>query len=142
MQNPFKDATSRGKAPPTAGGMLSPHEMEGPGKMFLKAGKEFLDRLVMSKIPNREIVSAIAEYKAQCQEFQMDDPAHDSMQWLDIHLVGWRAHLGAALTLALQGSTSIVSETVTAGVMELPLARDLAKKPEDKKKQEEQQGGK
>ena len=142
MQNPFDEAVSKGKAPPFAVGMLSKHDMDTSGKMFLKAPKSIIEAIISSYLKDEDTAAAIAAYYTQCVEFGMSDMNNEAMVWLMTVLAGWRGINAAGLVFALQTGIGAISEITTTSALRLKGADDLAKHVRERREKDKVEKGK
>lgn len=142
MNNPFQEALTKGNPPPSAAGMLTRHEMDTQGKMFLKAPKTVVEAIIGSVIEDKEKVSAISAFIVKCKRFHLDSLDDPMMQWLMNHLAGWRAERGAALVFAMQTSIQAISEITTTSALGLKGADELAKHVKERRDKDKVEKGK
>lgn len=134
--NPFSAASGAGRPPPSAMDMLSKHDMDASGRMFLKSPKGIIEGIISSNIADDDVASAIASFYLQCREFEMGAPDDEMMIWLQSMLAGWRGVNAAALVLALETSVGAISEIATTSALGLKGADDLAKRVRQNKERE------
>lgn len=134
--NEFEKAVGAGKPPPSAGGLLSPHDIDSSGKMFLKTPKTLVEGIISSVIPDTDTVSAIAAFVIKCNRFHLDAPDGEMMQWLQSTLAGWRGVNGAALVLALETAIGAISEITTTSALGLKGVDELARRVRQNKENE------
>jgi hypothetical protein len=116
--------------------MLSKHDMDSSGKMFLKAPKGIIEAIISSNIQDDDVAAAIASFYLQCREFEMGDPGDEMMVWLQSMLAGWRGVNAAALVLALETSIGAISEITTTSALGLKGVDDLAKRVKQNRERE------
>ncbi len=136
MPNPFEAAVSSGKPPPSAAGMVSPHDIDSSGKMFLKAPKTIQEAIIASNITNDE-KSPISAFYFQCCEFEMASLDDEMMIWLLTELACRRGQRGSASVLALETSVGAISEIATTSALGLKGADELAKRVRERRDKDE-----
>lgn len=138
MSNIFEEAIKGGKPPPSAVGMTSPHDIGSSGEYFLKERKGLIPSIISSYIKDDDTSAAIASFYMKCKKFKMADMDDEPMSWLLTVLACWRGINGAALVLAFQTAVGAISEITTTSALNLPGARDLAKKVKDRRDKDQQ----
>ena len=137
--NPFSTAVKHGKSPLTATNMLTPHEFDSPAKIFMRAGKSFIDNVLKTVIPDKRTADAIASIRAKYKLFGWQDD-HRKQVKLNELMALWSAQKGRASFFALQGMDQVISEKLSAAMSGINLPgtsdKELERALEDKKKED------
>jgi hypothetical protein len=136
IDNPFQAAVGGGKPPPSAMDMLSKHDMDSSGRVFLKAPKGVIESIMSSIIEDKDTASALAAFYIKCVRFHLATPDGEMMQWLQSTLAGWRGVNGASLVLALETMIGAISEITTTSALGLKGVDDLAKRVRQNREKE------
>jgi len=142
VENAFHAAATKGNPPPSAAGMLTRHDMDTQGKMFLKAPKDIIEAIISSHIEDKDTAAAIAAFRLKCHRFHRDSPGAPLMQWIESVLAGWRSVNAAALLFALETNVGAISEIATTAVLGLKGGEDLAKRARDRRDKDKVEKGK
>lgn len=113
MTNQFQRPQSS-KHPLQASGMLTPQEFDSPAKVFMRAGKNYLENILKTQIENKKVADALADLVYQYHFFGLHNEEGPQMQYINTLVVCWAAVRSRASIFALQGLTQIMSEHLTA----------------------------
>jgi len=122
--NPFESAVKQGKSPISAIGATTPHEYDSPAKIFMKAGKTFVDNVLKTVIHSKRQADAIASLWAKYRFFGWQD-GHRKQEKINELMPLWAAIHGRASFFTLQAHDQVISERLSAAMSGLSLTGEI-----------------